>query len=119
MFLLVAFVFLAILFESGCVQTAKIQEGLFGMWETTAPKYEGCYFSLGRYQLDFKTVDNTINTYYIKRIKRKPSLEEGRSMYIIIYETKEGNEMEMPLYYYEEENSIRFKNQEKILWTRR
>lgn len=118
-FLLGAFVFLTVFFEFGCVKTAKIQGGLFGMWETSAPKYEGCYFSLGRYTLDFRTKEETTNTYYIKRIKRRTSYEEGRTLYIIIYENKEGQEMEMPLYYYEEENAIRFKNQEKILWTRR
>ena len=82
---------------------------------TRSNQYDGCYFSLGRYSIDFRTKEDTIDTYYIKRIKRKTTCEEGRTLYIIIYENNEGSEFKLPIYYYEDDNVIRFNNQEKIV----
>ena len=95
---------------------ATVPDELLGVWETSAPKYENCFFRLTKDTLTFANIDlDNIDVNSISKIE-KIHREKG-ILYTIHYENREGQEYKF-LFYYDpfRGGAIRFKNQEQIEW---
>ncbi|MBW1911936.1 MAG: hypothetical protein JRI43_01955 [Deltaproteobacteria bacterium] len=96
-----------------------VPEELLGMWETSSSRYADCFFEFQGELIIFNNglSYNAIN--FIKDIEKLP--ENGKTLYNIYYEDKEGQEFKLSLFYFHVRNGgvIRFKNQKDIEWTRR
>jgi hypothetical protein len=92
---------------------------MLGVWETSAPKYEGCFFVITKEKITFANEahlgDVNINT--ISKIKI--THEEKQPLYTVYYRDRKGQEYEFSFYYDPSDGgSIRFKNQITIKWVK-
>jgi len=120
---LVAAMSVLIIIFSGysCKKKTVVPGELLGVWKTTDPKYEGCYFEIKEDQVVIKTIEGTVNVNAITGVKKDKKLSsEERIYYIISYLTPDKVEDALNIYYYpkEEGGTLRFTSQEKIAWTR-
>ena len=119
--ILLALVMFASIFGSQCEETVTVPGELVGVWETSEPKYKGCYLELtedliifaNRAHLDKKDVNRISG---IKKTDRGKQILYTFS-YEFYYEDKRGQECKFSFYYDPSEGgAIRFKNQLKIKW---
>ena len=93
---------------------------MLGVWETSAPKYEGCYFELTKDKVLFANEADYwehVNINTILRIEVTPGHQH--SLYTIYYRDNEGQKYEFSFYYNPSDGgSIRFKNQTTIEWVK-
>jgi len=114
----IVFVLAVIFFSLGCQsKDSRIVPGeLRGVWKTSAPKYEGCYFELTEDEIIFNN-ENFINAMHINSIKNiEKIIPRKRILYTIVYEDKNEQEYELSFYYDPSRNVIRYKNQQEIAW---
>jgi hypothetical protein len=113
--LLVLAIFVAF-FGCQSKEPATVPDELLGVWETSAPKYENCFFELTKDTLIFtnRDIDNIdVNSILkIEKIHREKEI-----LYTVHYENREGQEYKFPFYYDPlRGGAIRFKNQKQIEW---
>jgi len=105
-----------------CKKKIVVPGELLGVWKTTDPTYEGCYFDIKEDRVAIKTIEGTVNVNTITGVKKDKKLStEDRICYIISCLTPDKVKDELRLYYFpkEEPAVIRFVNQEeKIAWTK-
>ncbi|KPK78603.1 MAG: hypothetical protein AMJ89_01095 [candidate division Zixibacteria bacterium SM23_73] len=113
------FIILTMLGGYGCKKEKIIADELLGVWETTEPKYEGCYFEITKDEIIFKDIEGDVNFFKITKIEAEQKPDEEFITYIIKYADLEGLPFELPvLYFAGEESTIRFKNQTSIVWVK-
>ena len=118
--LLATLIAFSVFLATGCKEKGTIPDELMGEWQTTEPKYEGCYFDVTKLTVAFKPKDAEIYSNIISDVKREEDPEEDRILYTIFYKDESGKIYQLALYYYPNENGvIRFKHQQKIVWTKR
>lgn len=105
----------------GC-QSKKVStfpDEVLGVWETSAPKYEDCFFELARNLIIFANL-TAIDNIQVNCIQEIEEIRKGkRLLYVIHYEDAKGQEYKFPLYYDPSKGGvIRFKNQEQVEWTK-
>ena len=94
-------------------------ERLFGIWETSEPRYAGCWFEIRDKRIIFNNGLMYTNANEIMTIKGVKQGGVGR--YDIIYEDLDGEEFTLSLIVYTTNKGdvIRFKHQYNIIWTRK
>jgi hypothetical protein len=94
-------------------------ERLTGVWETTEPRYAGCYFEIRDDQIIFNNGLFYTNTNSIMKITGV--MDHGVGSYDILYEDMDGEEYKLSLVIYKSKKGdiIRFKNQYQIYWTKK
>jgi hypothetical protein len=93
-----------------------VPEELVGEWHTEDPNYSGRSFDISLVSISFATGGGTATTGFIKEIKEVS--EGGRTLYTISY-MADGMPNEVSFYYDAAKGkAIRFKNQEKAVWTK-
>lgn len=118
--ILVAFITFAVFSANGCGEKGTIPNELIGEWQTSEPKYEGCYFEVTELTVAFKPKSAEIYSNIITNIKREEDPNEEHILYTIFYKDESGKIYKLSLYYYPEENgTVRFKNQTEIVWIRK
>ncbi len=118
--ILATFITLAVFAASGCGEKGTIPNELIGEWQTSEPKYEGCYFEVTELTVAFKPKDAEIYSNIITNIKREEDPNEEHILYTIFYKDESGKIYQLSINYYPEENGvIRFKNQTEIVWIRK
>ena len=90
---------------------------LIGAWETSAKGYEdgmivftktGVAFSVGAEHLDAQAV------------RRLEAIPDGlRMLYTVVYGDSRNDEQTLSFYYHTKEQTITFKNQSHLVWTRK
>ena len=92
---------------------------LSGIWETTEPRYEGCYFEIRDDLIVFH--NGLLYSNKNKIMKVKGVTDKGVGRYDIRYEDLDGAEYTLSLVLYTSKKGdiIRFKNQYQIYWTRK
>ena len=117
---LAIFILFFILFGCQCSRKTTAPEDLVGVWKTSAPKYEDRFFEMKKDEIVFGTGQGTFDSHPIKKVETGKVRGEERILYIISYRNQEGVEDKFSFYYHPEKGgAIRFKNQEKIVWTKR
>jgi hypothetical protein len=98
-------------------QAASCPNELIGAWETLAKGYEegmivftktGVAFSVGAEHLDAQAV---------RRLEATPG--GPRTLYTIVYGDSRSDEQTLSFYYHTKEQTITFKNQSHLVWTRK
>jgi hypothetical protein len=117
---LIGFIILALVGGNSCKKELVVPEELLGVWETSDPKYEGCYFEVTSEDIIFKDVEEDVNFFKITKIEAEQGPDEDFVTYLITYADLEGPPFEQPVLYFPgEEGTIRFKNQTNIVWVKR
>ena len=117
---LTGFLILALLGGNSCKKELAVPDELLGVWETSEPKYEGCYFEVTSEDIIFKDIEKDINFFKITKIETEEDPDEDFITYIITYADLEGLPFELSVLYFPgEEGTIRFKNQTSIVWIKR
>jgi len=98
----------------------SIPPEMLGVWKTSAPKYEGCFFELAKDKVSFAN-KNYLESFVIHKISKikitTPSVE--KLLCTVYYKGSEGQEYEFSFYYDPSDGgSIRFKNQTTIKWVK-
>jgi len=96
----------------------SIPPEMLGVWKTSEPKYEGCFFELRKDTILFANKAD-LESFVIHRISKieitTPRAE--KHLYTVYYEGSEGQKYEFSFYYDPSDGgSIRFKNQITIKW---
>ena len=115
---LIGFIILALLGGSSCQKEIVVPNELLGVWETSAPKYEGCYFEVTKDEIIFKDIEGDINFFKISKIETEQDPNEEFITYIITHDLEERAYDLALLYFPGEEGTIRFKNQTNIVWVK-
>lgn len=119
--ILLALAMFAALFGFQCEKSKTVPGELIGVWRTSAPKYEDCYFQLTEDLIIFAN-EAHLDKKDVNRISGIKKTDRGKQVlytfsYEFYYEGKEGQECKFFFYYDPSEGgSIRFKNQLKIKW---
>ena len=89
---------------------------LIGQWRTSDPMYADRFFELSPGYVNFGTGGGTVTTGFIQEVAESP--EAGKTLYTITY--KDEDKVNQLFIYYESSRgeSIRFKNQPNIVWTK-
>ena len=112
---------MALLFVAACQPPMDhvLMERLSGYWETTEPRYAGCYFEIRDDQIVFHNGLLYSNKNTIMNVTGVTDKGVGR--YDIHYEDLDGEASILSLILYSSKKGdiIRFKNQYQIYWTRK
>ncbi len=93
---------------------------MLGVWETSEPKYEGCFFELRKDKISFanKAHLESFVIHKVSKIKITTPRAE-KLLCTVYYKGSEGQEYNFSFYYDPSDGgSIRFKNQTTIKWVR-
>ena len=94
----------------------QVPKELVGAWHTKDPNYADRTFEIDSVCINFTTGGGAVSTGFIKEVKEVS--EGSRTLYTISY-TVDNTPNEVSFYYDSNKgNSIRFKNQEKTVWTK-
>jgi hypothetical protein len=116
---LIGFTILALLGGYSCQKEVIVPDELLGVWETSEPKYEGCYFEVTQDEIIIKDIEEDINFFKIVKIETEANPDEDFVTYIITHADLEGPPFELSVIYFPgEEATIRFKNQTNIVWVK-
>ena len=95
--------------------SVEIPEKLFGRWTTTDPRYVDRFFDLSESSVVFGVGDGDIAVYTTDSIQGV--LEDGRTMFNVIFIDDEGVEYSQSLYFSKsDDNLLLFKNQNGVGW---
>ena len=95
-----------------------IPDELLGVWQTSEPKYDGCFFKIGKNSIIFlNKYELSIDSNIISKTEIVPPEGEQHTLYTIYYYKEGEEEYQFSFYYYPEEGgSIYLKNQIEIKW---
>jgi hypothetical protein len=101
-----------------CSKIKTAPEDLIGLWKTSDPKYEDRFLEIDRSTITFGTGGGNSDTHSITSIEIEKGPEAKGNLYTIAYD-KEGQKFTFLIYYHPaNQGTIRFKNQDQIVWTR-
>lgn len=113
--------FVIILIFSACQYEQKITVPgeLVGVWKTMEPKYAGSFFEVTEDKIIIGTVEGEKNSSVIKTIGRKAIGSEEIILYTIHYGNSEEENIKLSILYNPANNgTIRFQNQDRIVWVK-
>ncbi len=111
--------FIVILLFSACQYEQKITvpDELVGVWKTMEPKYAGSFFEFTENKIIIGTVEREKTSSAIKTIGRKDVGSEENILYTIHYGNSEEENITLSILYNPANNgTIRFQNQDRIVW---
>jgi hypothetical protein len=112
---------LCMVFLFGCQlwEDRTLPPELMGIWQTSAPRYEGASFEFKGEWLIFTNEKQDYSS--VNRIKSiDATLGEDRTSYEIIYESKDGLEYQFDFYYVKTRKGgvIQFTTQDSVVWVK-
>jgi len=116
--MIMALAICAVLLACESKEPESLPPEMLAVWETSAPKYEGCYFEIKKNKISFANKAH-VETYVVHDIAKieitTPKTE--KLLCTIYYKGNEGQKYEFSFYYDPSDGgSIRFKNQPTIKW---
>ncbi|MEE8349198.1 MAG: hypothetical protein V3R94_06495 [Acidobacteriota bacterium] len=94
-----------------------VPDPVVGVWETSHEKYADRIFELKFDQIVFDTGGGTFARHSVVNVQEVQ--EDGEALYTVFYAEPDGHESQFAFYYHSTLDTIRFKNQKRIEWTRR
>ncbi|HET6464774.1 MAG TPA: hypothetical protein VFH55_04085 [Nitrospiria bacterium] len=109
-------VLVVLIIGSGCQsdQTTNIPDGLVGIWETSAKKYQDRFMEFNKDAVIFGTGDGNQSVQPIRKVKTVR--ENNKDLYTITYLDEDDAEYSFSFYYDPVGGVIMLKNQEEIEW---
>ena len=93
-----------------------VPEQLVGIWETSHDKYSDRIFELRTDQIIFGTGEDTYALHMVVNVQE--TQDEGNALFTVYYLDSEGEESQFSFYDEPTTDTLRFKNQSRIEWTR-
>ncbi|HBF42530.1 MAG TPA: hypothetical protein DDW42_02655 [Desulfobacteraceae bacterium] len=114
----IACIIVLVLFGCNTMEDKNVPEELLGEWKTSDTRYVGCVLEFTDSKIIFKNGSSYVNTNFINDIKEFH--KKDIIIYEICYKDIEGEEFQLSLFYIKTRTGghIRFRNQEKVKWTR-
>jgi hypothetical protein len=94
-----------------------VPEKLVGVWETSAEKYSDRIFELRTDKIIFGTGEDSFALHAVVNVQEVH--EAGEDLYTVYYRGTDGDEYQFAFYHNLAQDTIQFKNQKRISWTRR
>ncbi len=111
--------FIVILLFSACQyeQRTTAPDELVGVWKTMEPKYAGSFFEFTENKIIIGTVEGEKISSVIKTVGKKAIGSEENILYTIHYGNSEEENITLSILYNPADNgTIRFQNQNRIVW---
>jgi hypothetical protein len=89
---------------------------LIGSWRTAAPGYEDGTLMITKKAVVFSVGADTIDAQAVRRLEAIP--DGNRTLYTIVYGNSRSDEQILSFYYHTRKQTITFKNQSHLVWTR-
>ena len=93
-----------------------VPDELVGGWETSAEKYSDRIFELRTDKIIFGTGGDSFALHTVVNVQE--THEDGNALYTVYYLGTDGDEYQFAFYYDSTRDTIQFKNQKRIEWTR-
>lgn len=90
---------------------------LIGAWETSAKGYEDSMLVFTKTGAAFSAGTEHVDAQALRRFEVFP--EGPRTLYTVIYGDSRRDEQTLSFYYHTKEQTITFKNQSHLVWTRK
>ena len=90
---------------------------LIGPWETSAKGYEDGMLVFTKTGVAFSVGVEHVDTQAVRRFEVFP--DGPRTLYTVIYGDSRRDEQTLSFYYHTKEQTITFKNQSHLVWTRK
>ena len=98
-------------------KTTPIPDDLIGTWSTLSPQYAKRFFQIQKHVLVFGTGETMSDYGAISKVKK--AVQDENVLFTIYYESDQGGEQQFSFFYDAVDGgTIRFKNLQKIKWTR-
>ncbi len=113
--------FIVILLFSACQyeQRTTAPDELVGVWKTMEPKYAGSFFEFTKNKIIIGTVEGEKISSVIKTVGEKAIGSEENILYTIHYGNSEEENITLSILYNPANNgTIRFPNQDRIVWVK-
>jgi len=95
---------------------ASCPDELIGAWRTAARGYEDRMLLFTKDAVAFSTGADTFPAQAVRRLEAIP--DGPRTLYTIVYGDSQSDEQLLSFYYHAREQTITFKNQTHLVWTR-
>ena len=118
--IIIALTICAVLLACESKGPKSIPPEMLGVWKTSAPKYEGCFFELTKDKLSFAN-EAHLDSFVFHRISRIEIItpRAKKLLCTLYYKGSEGQKSEFSFYFDPSDGgSIRFKNQTTIKWVK-
>jgi len=116
---LILFIFFLVFFVFQCGKKPTVPDDLIGVWKTSTPEYEDRFFEIKKDEIIFGTGEGNSDTHRIDNIEMEKIPGVESPLYTFHYKNLEGKEYKFSFFYDPKKpGAIRFKNQDKIVWTR-
>jgi len=110
-------VMLAFTLARGASEKRGLPDPLLGVWQSSDPHYADCFMEITPATIQFGNAQRGYLLYFVSYFQE---VSEGGSTYLIHYTDLKGVKYQMSLSYKPRpQATIYFKNQPKVLWTRR
>ena len=114
---IVTFIVTLIFFSCQYEQKTTAPDELIGVWKTMEPEYAGSFFEFTEKKIIIGTVEGEKTSSVIKTIGRKAIGSEENILYTIHYGNNEEENITLSILYNPANNgTIRFQNQDRIVW---
>jgi len=97
--------------------TPSCPDELIGSWTTTAQGYENKVLLITRKVIAFSRGEDAVEGLAVRRIQAMP--DESGTFYTITYGTSRSDEQVLSFHYHPRAQTITFKNQSLLVWTRK
>ncbi|MDO9118316.1 MAG: hypothetical protein Q7U39_10180 [Nitrospira sp.] len=91
-------------------------EELIGTWSTAAPGYESGMLVMTKHAVVFSAGGDHLDAQAVRRLETVP--EGRRVLYTLVYGNSRNEEQTLVFFYDSREQTITFKNQSHLIWTR-
>lgn len=96
--------------------SASCPDELIGVWSTAARGYEDGMLIITKKAVVFSVGVETVDAQAVRRLE---AIQDGnRTLYTIIYGSSRSDEQILSFYYHSRKQTITFKNQSHLVWTR-
>lgn len=89
---------------------------LIGAWRTAARGYEEGMLMITKKAVVFSVGADTVDAQAVRRLEATP--DGNRTLYTIVYGNSRRDEQILSFYYHTRKQTITFKNQSHLVWTR-
>jgi hypothetical protein len=98
------------------IPSVSCPDELIGAWRTDARGYEDGMLLITKSSVVFSAGASTISTQAVRRLEAIP--DGSQTLYTIVYGDSQNDEQLLSFYYHAREQTITFKNQTHLVWTR-
>jgi len=94
----------------------QLPEGIVGEWNSDDPRYQNCFMTISTNSFIIGGADWTLKSYGLKSFTEEAMTNDKGRLYTLLYEDKDGLELESHIYFDAEAGVLSYKNQRDVIW---